>query len=172
MENPFFERPIINSPYEYPSQHWELDEEGQPTEEIIKSRRGADFITPIPKPKQLGKKAQQQFGFEEGMGLSTQEQQYEVTAAITEIRRLFPGQSEAHRGISSEANIPPTGFGPMISALRGRWPRLLNECALSGLISILIQRPNSSESHNPPHLATFPVTILPALLEDSSCGGN
>ena len=30
MENPFFDYPIINSPYAYPSQHWELDEEGQP----------------------------------------------------------------------------------------------------------------------------------------------
>ena len=31
MENPFFDQPIINSPYEYPTQHWELDDEGQPT---------------------------------------------------------------------------------------------------------------------------------------------
>jgi hypothetical protein len=30
MSNPFFERPIVNSPYEYPRQHWELDETGQP----------------------------------------------------------------------------------------------------------------------------------------------
>ena len=34
MENPFFDRPIINSPYEYPSQHWELDKDGQPTQQI------------------------------------------------------------------------------------------------------------------------------------------
>ena len=51
MENPFFDRPIINSPYEYPSQHWELDGEGQPTQRIIESRRGAEFITPIPNPQ-------------------------------------------------------------------------------------------------------------------------
>ncbi len=25
MENFFFEKPILNSPYEYPSRHWELD---------------------------------------------------------------------------------------------------------------------------------------------------
>ena len=55
MENPFFDRPIINSPYEYPSQHWKLDEEGQPTQQIIESRRGAEFVTPIPKPRQRGK---------------------------------------------------------------------------------------------------------------------
>ena len=50
MENPFFDRPIINSPYEYPSRHWELDGDGQPTQQIVESRRGAEFITPIPKP--------------------------------------------------------------------------------------------------------------------------
>ena len=31
----FFERPILNSPYAYPGRHWELDEEGQPTNHII-----------------------------------------------------------------------------------------------------------------------------------------
>ena len=49
--NPFFDAPILNSPYEYPKRHWELDDEGQPTQKIIESRRGAKFITPIPKPK-------------------------------------------------------------------------------------------------------------------------
>ena len=89
MENPFFDRPIINSPYEYPSQHWELDKDGQPTQQIIESRRGAEFITPIPKPRQRGRarSRQQQFVIDEGLGLSTEEQQYEVTAAVNEIRR-------------------------------------------------------------------------------------
>ena len=89
MENPFFDRPIINSPYEYPSQHWELDEDGQPTQQIIESRRGAEFVTPIPKPRQRGRArgGQQQFVIDEGLGLSTQEQQYDVTSAVNEIRR-------------------------------------------------------------------------------------
>ena len=51
VTNPFFERPILNSPYEYPRQHWELDESGQPTGNLIERRRRAEFITPIPKPK-------------------------------------------------------------------------------------------------------------------------
>jgi type III restriction enzyme len=51
VDNPFFERPILNSPYEYPRQHWELDDQGQPTQQVIHKRRPADFITPIPKPK-------------------------------------------------------------------------------------------------------------------------
>jgi len=51
MANDFFEHPILNSPYEYPSRHWELDEVGQPTQKVIARRRDAKFITPIPKPK-------------------------------------------------------------------------------------------------------------------------
>ena len=29
-----FTQPILNSPYEYPSRHWELDDTGQPTQRI------------------------------------------------------------------------------------------------------------------------------------------
>ena len=47
----FFEQPILNSPYEYPSRHWELDASGQPTNRILPERRKVAFITPIPKPK-------------------------------------------------------------------------------------------------------------------------
>jgi type III restriction enzyme len=41
MENRFFEKPILNSPYEYPVRHWELDPQGQPTQKIIEKRRSA-----------------------------------------------------------------------------------------------------------------------------------
>lgn len=89
MSNQFFERPILNSPYEYPGQHWELDDEGQPTQQIIRQRRRAAFITPVPKPKKRKKKApeQQQFAFDEGMGFSTNEQQYDPTPIINDLRR-------------------------------------------------------------------------------------
>ena len=86
MENQFFERPILNSPYEYPGRHWELDEAGQPTQRITESRRGADFITPIPKPKkQKGSSSQTQMGFDD-KGISTEEQKYDHTAIINSVR--------------------------------------------------------------------------------------
>ena len=47
MQNPFFEKPILNSPYAYPQRHWELDEQGQPTQRIIDNRRKAEFISQI-----------------------------------------------------------------------------------------------------------------------------
>jgi hypothetical protein len=41
MYNRFFERPVLNSPYQYPARHWELDAQGQPTQQIIEHRRWA-----------------------------------------------------------------------------------------------------------------------------------
>ena len=87
MENRFFEHPILNSPYDYPVKHWELDADGQPTQKISDSRRRAEFITPIPKPKKRKQlKGQQELVFDEGKGLSTQEQQYDATWIINAVR--------------------------------------------------------------------------------------
>ena len=88
MPNPFFDHPVINSPYKCPSLHWELDEDGQPTQQIIQRRRRADFITPIPKPKKRKQSPAQQQGFvfDEGRGISTQAQQYDPTSIINEVR--------------------------------------------------------------------------------------
>lgn len=87
MSNPFFERPILNSPYEYPHRHWELDEHGQPTQKIVENRRRAEFITPIPKPKKR-KAKQKELDLSDDEGISTKKQQYEITAIINEVRGL------------------------------------------------------------------------------------
>lgn len=85
--NPFFDHPILNSPYAPPTRHWELDTAGQPTQAIIERRRPAQFISPIPKPKKRKSKGNQQdFVFDEGKGLSTEAQQYDVTAVINDVR--------------------------------------------------------------------------------------
>ena len=87
MSNPFFDHPILNSPYARPGRHWELDEHGQPTQKTIDTRRRAEFITPIPKPKKRKKAAGHgTLIFDEGMGLSTKEQQYDPTSIINEVR--------------------------------------------------------------------------------------
>jgi type III restriction enzyme len=71
MSNPFFDHPILNSPYECPRRHWELDPSGQPTQRVLEKRRRAEFITPIPKPKKRKTPAQQEeIVFDEGKGLS------------------------------------------------------------------------------------------------------
>src|SRR5881396_2586560 len=88
MDHGFFERPILNSPYEYPGRHWELDADGQPTGQIIEERRKAKFITPIPKPKKHKRRVgQERMVFDEGAGVSTAKQQYDPTPIIDELRR-------------------------------------------------------------------------------------
>jgi type III restriction enzyme len=100
MSDPFFDHPILNSPYEYPKRHWELDESGQPTQRIIEARRAAKFITPIPKPKKRKPAAQKTFVFDEGKGLSSEKQQYDTTSSINEVRsyvdtwRALPNPSQ------------------------------------------------------------------------------
>jgi type III restriction enzyme len=87
MANEFFEHPILNSPYEYPSRHWELDDVGQPTQKIINRRRAAKFITPIPKPKKRKVAGQKGFVFDEGKGLSTEQQEYDPNSIVNEVRQ-------------------------------------------------------------------------------------
>ena len=88
MSNPFFDHPILNSPYECPRRHWELDPSGQPTQRVLEKRRRAEFITPIPKPKKHKTPAQQEeIVFDEGKGLSTKKQQYDPTSIINEVRQ-------------------------------------------------------------------------------------
>ena len=87
MSDLFFERPILNSPYKYPAQHWELDESGQPTNRILDSRRRSELITPVPKPKKRRKsKDQAELVLDAGAGLSTADQEYNPTPIINEIR--------------------------------------------------------------------------------------
>lgn len=101
MSDDFFKKPILNSPYEYPARHWELDDSGQPTQKIIERRRPAEFITPIPKTrKQKQADLQRELILDEGKGLSTEEQRYDPTSVINGIRELV----DEWRAIPNPAN--------------------------------------------------------------------
>ena len=84
----FFEKPILNSPYAYPLQHWELDVDGQPTNQLIGTRRSAEFITPIPKPKKRRQVqgVQQTLALFDTEGISVNSQQYDLSLYINSIR--------------------------------------------------------------------------------------
>ena len=96
MSTEFFERPILNSPYEEPKRHWALNSEGQPTQLINEYRRPADFVTPIPKARKSAKKYQAEgqlaVELDEGTGLSTADQQYGKTAEIIRAVRQEVGE--------------------------------------------------------------------------------
>lgn len=76
--NLFFEHPILNSPYECPTRHWEL-ENGLPTQKIKPVRRPADFVTPIPRPRRRNSRTEQ--------------------ASLLTIQELSTKQQEYHKGL-------------------------------------------------------------------------
>ena len=87
--NRFFDQPILNSPYEYPARHWELDGTGQPTNRIVDERRRVSFISPIPLPKKRkGSAKQADLGLEQPeKGSGEDDEQYQLAQIINEIRR-------------------------------------------------------------------------------------
>ena len=89
MTEQFFEQPILNPPYDYPALHWELDEDGQPTNKLIESRRPSKFLTPIPKPKKRRKgqdDVQQALPLFDTEGISDESQTYDLSLFINSIR--------------------------------------------------------------------------------------
>ncbi len=99
MDNPFFTHPILNSPYDYPSQQWELDDDGQLTQQIIATRRSAKFTTPIPKPKKRTGKSKQ-LNLLAAHELTDQSQQYNPTSIII---------NEPRREVDAWRSLPNPG---------------------------------------------------------------
>ena len=112
----FFEQPVLNSPYERPSRHWELDETGQPTQQIVKNRRPAEFVTPIPQPKRRKGAAQQAaLVFDEAaQKLEAAGQQYDLTAIINGVRQ----QVDRWRGLPNPSQWQVT---PETARLLQHW---------------------------------------------------
>ncbi len=99
MSSSFFDRPILNSPYEYPARYWELDESGQPTNRIVERRRPAQYVSPIPKAKKQ-KIEQAELAMADAFGLATDRQRYDPTPVINALRqavdawRALPNQHD------------------------------------------------------------------------------
>ena len=88
-ERTFDRHPILNSPYECPARHWELDKSGQPTNKVLDNRREVAFITPFPKPrKRKGSQSQDELVLDaDARKLSTEDQQYQLAEIINGVRR-------------------------------------------------------------------------------------
>lgn len=113
----FFEKPILNSPYEEPQRHHALDSDGQPLSEPPRvGRRRSELITPVPKPrkrKQRSDTAQGKLILESGDDISTDEQEYNPTPIINEIR----GHLAAWRALPQSS----WGVTPATARLLNHW---------------------------------------------------
>lgn len=114
MTQPFFEQPILNSPYEEPKRHHALDEKGQPLNLPPRDgRRRSALISPVPPPKKLGRKAKQAELFQELVDEDAERQEYTLNI-INEIRQHVT----AWRGLNN-----PTDWGvtPVTQRLLQHW---------------------------------------------------
>lgn len=119
MHSTFFKEPILNSPYEEPGRHHALDEEGQPTAlPPIDGRRPSAHISPVPKPRKRRSKNtdedQQTFGLYAADGISSEDQEYNPTPLINDIR----SQLKLWRSIS---NPQDWGVTPATIRLLQHW---------------------------------------------------
>ncbi len=111
--NLFFERPILNNPYRYPQRHWELNDDGQPTHQIVEGRRPAEFISPFPLARGQEATGQESLGIGEAVELGTDSEQY-LTAQINAVR----GHVDRWR----KSNTP--GVTPTTQKLLQHWRNL------------------------------------------------
>lgn len=100
----FFDDPIVNSPYDKPGRHWELNEDGRPTNVLLEQRRRSELITPVPKTKRELKRTHKQEAFTFGSG--DDDQEYDPTPIINEVRAAV----DAWRGLSNPQDwqVTPT----------------------------------------------------------------
>ena len=104
MAESFYERPILNSPYEEPRQHHRLDDAGQPVDgPPVSGRRRSELISPVPKPRQRRQQdepKQVTITLSSGDGISSTEQEYDPFPIINDIRshvadwRKIPSQND------------------------------------------------------------------------------
>jgi type III restriction enzyme len=113
MAASFFEQPILNSPYEAPRLHHQLDENGQPHDlPPAEGRRRSEIITPVPMPRmrQRGQGALALGDLDEAAG----DQEYNPTPIINEIR----GHVAAWRALPNSADW---GVTPTTARLLAYW---------------------------------------------------
>ena len=113
MTAKFFENPIINSPYEAPARHWELDDDRRPTGAVLDSRRPSKLVTAVPmatSARRSGGQTDLKLGLEE---VSTATQEYDPTPIVNEVRRRV----EAWRRLPAEQ----CGVTPVTARLLRHW---------------------------------------------------
>ena len=83
----FHAEPILNSPYERPGRHWELDSDNRPTDRIVDGRRPSSYVSPIPAPRKRRGRQLELVADATAKSVGTDEQQYDRTAFINGVRQ-------------------------------------------------------------------------------------
>jgi len=88
MSNPFFDHPILNSPYEAPSRHWELDDQGQPTHGSLTVGGVRNSLRRF-RNRENGKARliRREWSSTKEKAFRTAQQEYDPTSIINEVRQ-------------------------------------------------------------------------------------
>ncbi len=113
MAAPFYEHPVLNTPYAAPTRHHALDSEGRPQNEPPRQgRRRSELITPVPPAKkQRGRTRQGELDLDRADG---EAQAYNPIPIINEIR----DRVAAWRGLKNPADW---GVTPTTERLLRHW---------------------------------------------------
>ena len=125
MAKPFFEQPILNSPYAVPTRHHALDADGQPRNlPPIEGRRGPRYVAPVPPPrKQKGKGKQASLALGDPANLSTDAQAYNPSPIINEIRNQVASWRDLRNPADWVSRPPPNASSSTGVARTGGWGR-------------------------------------------------
>lgn len=82
----FFDGPILNSPYHHPGRYWELDEEGQPSDQILSRRRPSALWTALPGRSAKSTKTQKSLVFDDS-DLSTEATEFNPSPIVNNLRQ-------------------------------------------------------------------------------------
>jgi type III restriction enzyme len=122
----FFERPILSSPYAYPDRHWELDDDGRPTNNTSQNT-AIPNSKPRPRSHRNGvARPQTELVFDSGHGLSTEEQEYNPTptksgTVKTAASYQNPDQWERSRACDIGIAIRPhEGVAALLTVVRAK----------------------------------------------------
>src|SRR5438445_570757 len=105
MDHGFFERPILNSPYEYPGRHWELDAE-RSAEQTLPRAPGEREQRRQPRADAAGSQAGHRSGQDDGHGDADRLADGERGAAAPE-QALYAGLPRRHARDHDQG--PPPG---------------------------------------------------------------
>src|ERR1700694_1219674 len=88
MSKPFYDQPILNSPYFVPSRHHPLADDGRPLDlPPSEGRRKCGYVTPVPKARKQRQGGGNQATLDLGAGTDAAGQVYGVARIVDEIRQ-------------------------------------------------------------------------------------